>query len=58
MFRNHLPTSNNIVKRNDRLDAHCALCVVWKDANHVFFRYPFRAFCGVQSVKLRGCIGI
>ena len=44
MFRNHLPTSNNIVKRNDRLDARCALCAVWKDANHVFFRYHFSRF--------------
>lgn len=37
MFRNRLPTSDNVAKCNGPTDGSCAVCGLGEDANHVFF---------------------
>nr|XP_020158384.1 uncharacterized protein LOC109743706 [Aegilops tauschii subsp. strangulata] len=37
MFRNRLPTSDNVAKRNGPANGTCAICALGEDANHVFF---------------------
>ena len=44
MFRDKLPTSLNVAKRNGPADGPCALCGDPEDANHVFFRCPLARF--------------
>lgn len=44
MFRNRLPTSDNVAKRNGPADGSCAMCGVGEDANHVFFRCHLAKF--------------
>lgn len=36
MFRNRLPTSDNMAKRNGPSNGTCAICGLVEDANHVF----------------------
>ena len=38
MFRNRLPTSDNVAKCNGLTNGTCAICGLGEDANHVFFR--------------------
>ena len=44
MFRDKLPTSLNVAKRNGPANGPCALCGDPEDANHVFFRCPLARF--------------
>ena len=44
MFRDKLPTSLNIAKRNGPANGPCALCGAPEDTNHVFFRCPLARF--------------
>ena len=44
MFRDKLPTSLNVAKRNGPADGPCALCGDPEDANHAFFRCPLARF--------------
>ena len=44
MFRDKLPTSLNVAKRNGPADGPCALCGAPEDANHVFFICPLARF--------------
>ena len=37
MFRDRLPSSNNITRRNGPSDGSCVLCGQQEDANHIFF---------------------
>ena len=37
MFRNRLPTSHNVAKRNGPADGTCPTCGLGENANHVFF---------------------
>ncbi|XP_073353581.1 uncharacterized protein [Aegilops tauschii subsp. strangulata] len=37
MFRNRLPTSDNVAKRHRPANGTCAICGLGEDANHVFF---------------------
>ena len=37
MFRNRLPTSDNVAKRNAPADGTCTTCGLGENANHVFF---------------------
>ena len=44
LFRNRLPTSANVAKRNGPSSGLCAICNTMEDANHVFFRCPLARF--------------
>ena len=44
MFRDKLPTSLNVAKRNGPANGPCALCGEPEGANHVFFRCPLARF--------------
>ena len=44
LFRDRLPTSANIAKRNGPSSGLCAICNTAEDANHVFFRCPLARF--------------
>ena len=44
LFRNRLPTSANVAKRNGPSSGLCVVCNVVEDANHVFFRCPLACF--------------
>lgn len=44
MFRNKLPTSINIAKRQGPSTGHCAVCVAPEEAYHVFFRCHLARF--------------
>ena len=44
LFRNRLPTSANVAKRNGPSTGLCAICNVLEDATHVFFRCPLARF--------------
>lgn len=44
LFRNKLPTSLNVAKRNGPATGPCALCGAPEDANHVFFQCPLARF--------------
>ena len=44
MFRNRLPTSDNVAKRNGPADGSCTVCGLAEDANHVFFKCHLAKF--------------
>lgn len=44
MFRNRLPTSDNVAKRQGPSNGTCTLCGNAEDANHVFFRCHLARF--------------
>ena len=44
LFRDRLPTSNNIAKQNDPASGMCALCGNPDNANHAFFLCPLARF--------------
>ena len=44
LYRDRLPTSLNVAKRNGPATGPCALCGEPEDANHAFFRCPLARF--------------
>ena len=44
MFRDRLPSSNNVAKRNGPSDGSCAICGAHEDANHIFFNCHLARF--------------
>lgn len=44
MFRNRLPTSTNVAKRNGPSDGNCSLCGSPEDANHTLFHCHLAIF--------------
>lgn len=44
MFRNHLPTADNVPKRNGPSDGSCVVCEMLEDANHALFQCALARF--------------
>ena len=44
MFRDRLPSSNNIVKHNGPADGTCVMCGAHEDANRIFFNCHLARF--------------
>ena len=44
LFRDRLPSSNNIAIRHGPSDGTCALCGAHEDANHIFFNFHLARF--------------
>lgn len=58
MFHNHLPTSDNMAKRNSPSNGTCVICSLGEDANHMFFHCHLAHFAWSAVREAFSQIGI